>query len=173
MFVSHLDFYFMKVKLADNLNINSIMEVIEYAKQIMITNGNSTQWINGYPSKEVILKDIENQHGYVVIKDNEIAGYFCFIQGVNPEGTYQVIEEGNWLNNEPYGVIHRLASSGKVKGVADACFEYCFSQINNLKVDTHENNIPMQNYFTKLGFECCGIIYVGDGSPRRAFQKCK
>ena len=173
MFVFYLDFYFMKVKLAENSNINSIMEVIECAKQIMIDNGNTTQWINGYPSEDVILKDIVNQHGFVITNNDEIVGYFCFIQGNDPEVTYQVIEGGNWLNNRPYGVIHRLASNGKIKGVADACFDYCFSKIDNIKVDTHENNIPMQNYFKKIGFEYCGIIYVGDGSPRRAFQKEK
>ena len=33
--------------------------------------------------------------------------------------TYQQIYEGTWLNNEPYGVIHRLATNGKQKGVSD------------------------------------------------------
>lgn len=161
----------MKVKLASVSDLKSILNVIELAKQIMLANGNTTQWINGYPSEEIILKDMEQNHGFVIVNNGEIEGYFCFLKGNNPEPTYQLIKDGNWLNNEAYGVIHRLASSGKIKGVADACFDYCFSEINNIKVDTHENNIPMQNYFKKIGFTYCGIIYVGDGSPRRAFQK--
>ena len=163
----------MKTQKAIYSDLKSILKIIDSAKQIMITNGNTTQWINGYPSGEVILNDIANENGFVVLNKEEIVGYFCFIQGNDPEVTYQVIEGGNWLNNRPYGVIHRLASNGKIRGVADACFDYCFSQIDNIKVDTHEKNIPMQNYFKKIGFEYCGIIYVGDGSPRKAFQKEK
>lgn len=161
----------MKVKLALNSDLKSILNVIELAKQIMLANGNTTQWINGYPSEEIILKDIEKNHGFVIVNNGEIEGYFCFLKGNNPEPNYQSIKEGKWLNNESYGVIHRLASSGRVKGIADTCFDFCFSEINNIKVDTHENNIPMQTYFKKIGFMYCGIIYVSDGSPRRAFQK--
>ena len=161
----------MDIRKANKLNLNEIMKIIASAKTIMVANGNATQWINGYPSRETIKQDIENDSAYIISKNNEIKGYFCFIKGNNPEVNYNVIKEGNWLNNEPYGVIHRLASDGTEKGIAQSCFDFCFGEINNIKVDTHENNIPMQNYFKKIGFEYCGIIYVADGSPRRAFQK--
>ena len=161
----------MRIILADESHLKAIIKVIDLAKQIMIANGNKTQWINGYPSEEIILQDIKQNHAYVIMNNEVIEGYFCFLRGENPEPTYSSIEDGKWLNKDSYGVIHRLASSGRIKGIAAACFDFCFSQINNIKVDTHENNIPMQNYFNKIGFEYCGIIYVNDGSPRKAFQK--
>lgn len=161
----------MEVVLANKSHLKNILLVIDLAKQIMIANGNATQWVNGYPSEEIILNDIERNHAYVVVKNEVIEGYFCFLKGSDPEPTYRFLNNGNWLNRDPYGVIHRLASSGRIKGIADACFNFCFSKIDNIKVDTHENNIPMQNYFKKMGFEYCGIIYVSDGSPRKAFQK--
>lgn len=42
-----------------------------------------------------------------------MVGTFCFIVGEDP--TYAVIDNGKWLNDAPYGVIHRMASNGKRK----------------------------------------------------------
>ncbi|WP_316743964.1 hypothetical protein [Pedobacter antarcticus] len=161
----------MKIIAARLEDISQIMLIIEQAKSIMRKNGNQTQWINGYPSKEIIEADIRNQHAFVCIVGAEIAGYFCFIMGSDPDPNYKVIDGGAWLNNAPYGVIHRLASSGTVKGIARKAFEFAFSRINNVRVDTNHDNIPMQNFLKNSGFAYCGIIYVSDGTPRDAFQK--
>lgn len=158
------------IEIAKPEHLNSIMQVIDDARNIMRANGNLTQWINGYPSAEVILNDINQNIGYICWNDTEIVGYFSFLKGDHPEPTYNIIDNGKWLNNEPYGVIHRLASNGKAKGVAKVCFDYCFTQINNIRVDTNNNNLPMQNFFKKYGFTYCGVIYVTDGSQRDAFQ---
>ena len=152
-------------------DIDQVMLIIEQAKQIMRANGNQTQWINGYPSREIIAADIRNQDAFVCLVNTEIVGYFCLIIGSDPEPNYKVIEEGAWLNNSPYGVIHRLASSGTVKGIARKAFDFAFSQINTVRVDTNHDNIPMQKFLSNSGFTYCGIIYVSDGSPRDAFQK--
>ncbi len=40
-----------------------------------------------------------------------------------------------------------------------------------LKLDTHNDNKPMQNLLKKLGFVPCGIITVEDGTERIAFQR--
>lgn len=160
----------MTIQKAQLTDIPAIMQVIDDARNMMRQNGNLTQWINGYPDQETILNDIKNNAAFVCVDTNEIICYFSFLKGNNPEPTYDVIDNGKWLNNKPYGVIHRLASNGKAKGVAKACFDYCFTQINNIRVDTHNNNQPMQNFFKKYGFTYCGVIYVDDGSPRDAFQ---
>ncbi|MFA4868268.1 MAG: hypothetical protein WC623_08730 [Pedobacter sp.] len=161
----------MKIIAADLADVDQIMLIIEQAKSIMRKNGNHTQWINGYPSKEVIQTDIHNQHAFVCLVDMEIVGYFCFMEGNDPDPNYKVIEKGAWINNSPYGVIHRLASSGKVKGVAKNAFDFAFSRIKNVRVDTNHDNLPMQNFLKNSGFVYCGIIYVNDGTPRDAFQK--
>ena len=95
-------------------------------------------------------------------------GTFCFILGDDP--TYQQIYEGTWLNNEPYGVIHRLATNGKQKGVSENCLNWCFERWPNLRVDTHRDNKVMQHILTKYGFQRCGIIYVKNGTERIAYQ---
>ena len=88
-------------------------------------------------------------------------GTFCFILGEDP--TYLNIYEGAWLNDEPYGVIHRMAASGKRKGVSEACLNWCFEHFENIRVDTHRDNKVMQHILTKYGFQRCGIIYVKNG----------
>jgi len=161
----------MEVRKARSKDIDVVMAVISEARQIMRDNGNMTQWDNGYPSKEIISGDINQENGFVCTEDGEVVGYFCFMKGDNPDSNYDIIENGKWLDEAPYGVIHRLASGRKVKGIAQAAFDYAFSEIKNIRVDTHHENAPMQNFLNKLGFTFCGIIYVADGTPRDAFQK--
>lgn len=96
-----------------------------------------------------------------------------FMYDMREDPTYAVIENGSWANDRPYGVLHRIASSGRKKGAASFCMQWCFAQCGNLRCDTHDNNKVMQHVMKKNGFEYCGRIYVEDGSPRVAFQKEK
>ena len=161
----------MTVRPAHINDLDNILQVVEQARQIMRETGNMTQWSNGYPSAQTILDDIVPGHGFVIELDGATVGYFHFSHGQNPEPTYSVIENGQWLDDKPYGVIHRLASGRTAKGIAKAAFDYAFSVIDTIRVDTHHDNIPMKNFLKKNGFTYCGIIYVNDGSPREAFQK--
>ena len=144
------------------------MRIYEYARAQMKINGNPNQWRDTYPPEALIIDDIKNKNSYVIEKDDVICGVFAFIIGDDP--TYQRIE-GQWKNNAPYGTIHRVASSGMMRGVFPVCVEFCEAKISNLRVDTHHDNKIMQHQIEKFGFEKCGIIYIEDGSPRIAYQK--
>lgn len=160
----------MNIRLATPQDLKALMGIFDYARCFMQENGNPNQWINGYPAEEFILKEINDGHCYTCENENsEIVGTFCFIPGEDP--TYAYIEDGEWLNNEPYAVIHRMAGNGKIKGIADECLQWSFKQCKNIRVDTHHDNIVMQNILLKNGFKRCGIIYVKNGTPRIAFQK--
>ena len=98
-----------------------------------------------------------------------MAAVFYFAAEEDP--TYGVIKDGAWLSDAPYGVVHRIASGRAVKGAASFCLEWAFGQTGNIRIDTHENNIPMQNMLKKNGFRYCGRIYLENGEPRIAFQK--
>mgnify|MGYP001130614277 CR=1 FL=1 len=158
------------IRLATQEDLNALIDIFNHARKFMQENGNPNQWINGYPSSQIISEEINQKHCYVYQKeDGEILATFCFIQGEDP--TYLLIENGSWLNNDPYYVIHRLATAGKQKGMAKLCFDWCFSQCNNIRVDTHEDNKVMQHVLEKYGFIRCGIIYHHNGTPRIAYQK--
>ncbi len=151
-------------------DIDAIMDIYTYARSFMKSTGNGNQWINGYPSKELILNDISEGNSYVLTDNSdEINGTFYFRIGDDP--TYAKIYNGQWLSNDPYGVVHRLAGSGKIKGIASICLQWCFDQCGNIRVDTHHDNHVMQSILSKLGYTECGIIYIANGTQRIAFQK--
>lgn len=161
----------MQIREAKPEEVGQILNIVDQARTIMRESGNLTQWTNGYPSEEVISEDIANGHAFVCLVEGNMVGYFCFMKGDHPDPNYAIIENGAWLNDLPYGVIHRLASGRRVRGIAQAAFDFAFSAIDNVRVDTHHDNLPMQNFLKKIGFTYCGIIYVNDGTPRDAFQK--
>lgn len=153
-------------------DIEGIMTLYERAKQFMRATGNMNQWVGGYPRRENVLHDIEKGNNYIGFgPEGEMVMTFAFILGNDP--TYNVIEEGVWLNDEPYGTIHRIASNGKYAGMMRQCVNYCFSKTNNLRIDTHEDNAPMLKALKELDFVRCGKIICQDGTPRIAFQKTK
>lgn len=150
-------------------DIDTIMAIYDSARSYMRREGNSQQWTGGYPSIEQIAADISGGQCYIGIDDSgEIIAVFALIAGDDP--TYARID-GEWLNDLPYATIHRLASSGKKKGVLKACVDFCSSLHANLRADTHECNRTMLAGLSACGFVRCGIIRLADGSPRIAFQR--
>lgn len=159
----------MEIRKAKIEEIDQILEIYASARVFMREHGNAVQWVNGYPQREIIEEDIKQGELYLCLEEEEICAVFFYRVGEDP--TYKVIKDGEWLNDAPYGVVHRIASNQKVKGAASMCLSWAFEQCRNLKIDTHETNIPMQNLLKKNGFKRCGIIYIADGTPRVAFQK--
>lgn len=163
----------MEIRPSTEQDFDRIMEIYEYARQFMASHGNPNQWgPTNWPPKQLIHQDISSGTSYVCIHENRIVGTFFFTTGEDPEPTYWHIENGNWLDDSPYGVVHRIAGDGSVKGIGKFCLEWAFSQCGHLRMDTHGDNIVMQNLLGKLGFVHCGTIYVEeDDNPRLAYEK--
>ena len=165
----------MKIRKSTPEDIKQILSIYAYARSRMKRSGNPDQWKDHYPSLEIIEEDIRNGNSYVIEEQGiaedqpEIVGVFAFICGDDP--TYERIENGSWLNDEPYGTIHRIASSGKQKGVLRCCLSFCEAKAANIRIDTHNCNAIMQHLLESSGFWKCGQIYVADSSPRIAYQK--
>ena len=158
------------IRQAKSGDVDEILRIYDSARRYMRSTGNQTQWINGYPSRDHVLADVTRGVAYVgEDREGHIFMAFAFIIGADP--TYSLIEDGHWLNDRPYGTIHRLGSDGSHPGVLRRCVGFCFSKINNLRLDTHADNVPMLAALARLGFTRCGIIYCDDGSPRIAYQK--
>lgn len=150
------------------------MEIYAFARDFMAKNGNPNQWgPTNWPPRELTQKDIETENSYVCINSNDkIIGTFFFIQGKDIEPTYSEITEGSWLDDSPYGVIHRLAGDGSEKGIESFCINWTYNKCKHIRIDTHIDNIVMQKLVEKLGFIHCGTIYVEqDGYPRLAYEK--
>lgn len=158
----------MEIRKAVQEDLDIILKMYEEARRFMAENGNPNQWINGYPGEEVVQRDLEKGQLYVCQED-EICAVFVFFAEEEPN--YRVIWDGAWLNDKPYGTVHRITSQNKRKGAASFCIDWCFAKCPNLRMDTHRDNLPMQSFLKKKGFKPCGVIHVEDGSERIAFQK--
>ena len=162
----------MEIRKTKLEELDKVMEIYAYARRFMAEHDNPNQWKNNKPSKEQIEQDILAGKHHVCMEDEDIAAVFYFAKETDP--TYVHIYDGQWLNDEDYAVVHRIASSGIVKGAGSFCMHWASTQCENLKIDTHKDNYVMQNMLKKCGFIPCGTIYLENGEERIGFQKvCK
>ncbi len=158
----------LNVRNADMADFEQIMKIYEYAQDYMIKSGNPTQWSHSYPNAELIKSDICQKACKVIYDKDGIHGVFALLDDAEP--TYKRIDNGNWLNDEPYLTIHRLAGDGQVHGLFRCALNYCKNISSNIRADTYADNQIMQKLLENNGFTKCGIIYVKNGTPRIAYH---
>ena len=155
----------------------------------------------GFPDDSLLLRDIARGGGFVIesferwpvgaghdegktvmpdidslvmpgltghLASPHIVAYFALLP--SPEPTYDYID-GAWLTDEPYGVIHRMASYPEVHGIFSTIIDYAASRFSHLRIDTHRDNRIMQHLIEKHGFTYCGIIWLEDGTERLAYER--
>lgn len=159
------------IRKAIDSDLLEIKKIVAKARDIMKSSGNINQWVDGYPSIDVLLADVRSGNAYLLFREDKAIAYFAMIDG--PDPTYNFIAEGNWLNNDSYGVLHRIASNGEAKGVFKEILIYASEHYSNIRIDTHHDNKIMQRLLEKNEFVYCGIIFLTNGSPRLAYQRIK
>lgn len=135
----------------------------------MRSNGNNEQWSDGYPERNIIVNDVANGNSYLICDDGEPIATFAFIKG--PDITYQKIYDGQWTNEEPYYVVHRIASKANKHHVFKDLIDFCFSKAVHIRIDTHPDNTIIQHVILLYGFTYCGIIKTLRGGKRLAYLK--
>lgn len=165
----------MHIRHATLDDLSRIMTIYASARDYMVANNNPKQWASrSWPPEDLVKQDIKTGKSYVCEQDGKISGVFFYDYGEDIDPTYREIENGSWLSDEPYGVVHRIAAAPSVKGVGTYCLNWAFDQSEHMRIDTHGDNIIMKNLLPKLGFEKRGIIYVvEDNDPRIAYEKIK
>ena len=171
----------MVIRPATEADIPAVLPVFEAAKAIMRADGNHDQWgAPGFPGDALLLRDIARGGGFVIeISPHDPSGlgrndsvsivaYFALLP--SPEPTYSHID-GAWLTDEPYGVIHRIASYPEVHGIFSAIIDFAAARYPHLRIDTHRDNRIMQHLIDAAGFTYCGIIWLEDGTERLAYEK--
>ena len=163
----------MEIRHAVEADFGTMMDIYRRARAFMASSGNPNQWgPTNWPPEALIRRDIATGCSYVCTEGERIVGTFFYTSGQDIEPTYAVIEDGAWLDNGPYGVVHRIAADGSTKGVGAFCIQWALEQCGHLRIDTHGDNKVMQNLLAKLGFTHCGTIYVEeDNFPRMAYEK--
>ena len=177
----------MEIRAAVLEDLPQMMAIYETARQFMRRTGNPDQWKDHYPPEEVVRKGIREGKAFLCVADGpqdggsrkapkkgELLGTFYF--AVEEDPTYRKIYEGAWLQEGAYGVVHRVASAGRGRGFAKACFQWAQArcpalQAASLRIDTHRDNLVMQHVLEENGFTRCGIIYLEDGDERLAYER--
>ena len=156
----------MEIRKASVQDLEQIMQVYDKARKFMRENGNAEQWGEDYPSAELIEHDIDKM--YLCMSEGRIAcvSYYA----AEEDEDYKEIN-GKWLNEEPYGVVHRVASTGIVRGAASFCLDWAYAQTQNLRMDTYSDNIPLQKLLEKCGFQYCGSFERLGMDKWMAYQK--
>ena len=149
-------------------DLTEILRIYEVARGLMAERGNPHQWGTTYPQPELIMADIEKQELYLIVEDYIPRGVFMFSKHIDPD--YDEIEDGKWLIDEPYAVIHRVAGDGTIRGLVKQTIEFCQDMCTHIRMDTGEQNLVMQHVLEKNGFKRCGIVHVEDGSRRVAYE---
>jgi len=92
------------IELADKTDIDEVMILTGKINQNLLQN-NMTQWNNGYPNKEVYLKDIELKSMYKMLNDKgQIIGFGSINQNQHPN-----FAEANWQDkSKGFRLIYRL-----------------------------------------------------------------
>lgn len=155
-------------------DIPAIMEIIADAQSLLASRG-VDQWQDGYPTADIIAQDIARAECYVIEIDRSVAA--TAVISFAGEVTYNSID-GAWLNDNSYVVVHRLAvrNSALRSGLARQMMLYAEELalqrgINNIRVDTHSDNLAMQALLARMDYKLCGKITLLSGAPRIAFQK--
>lgn len=159
-------------------DLPAIMEIIRQAVESLKKRG-VDQWQDGYPNEETAKADIEKEISYVAcITESgweQVVG--TAVISFEPEPVYADIYDGNWRADVSYAVIHRIATAEKMKdrGVAgklmDFARESCrIKGISWIRIDTHRDNLVMQKFLEKQGFECRGSITLESGAHRFAYD---
>ena len=162
----------MTLRTATEADIPAIMKILEAGRDIMLASGNLNQWPQGYPTEEMVRRDIGPGYGKVMEDGGRIVAYFACIP--SPDPTYAVIYDGAWEDDEkPYYVVHRIASFPQVHGVFKTMMEYLDALTDNIRIDTHKDNKIMQHNLAKYGFKYCGIIHIASGAERLAYQRIR
>ena len=157
------------IRKATENDIQAVLAIFDKAKDIMRSDGNSTQWGDGYPDAGIVRTDISMGGAHIIEQDGKPVAYFALLP--SPEPTYSSID-GKWLDDSsPYHVIHRIASTPESHGVFRRIIEYALSVSGNLRIDTHRDNAIMQHVILKNGFTRCGVIHIASGAERIAFEK--
>lgn len=157
------------IRKAEYTDIRRALDIYDSARRFMRSRGNAVQWVNGYPSEELLRADVAAGQLYVMEDAGGVYAVFAFIIGDDP--TYQVID-GAWLDDgTPYGTLHRLGSDGTRRGVLAEAVDWALTRLPHLRADTHEANVTMQRCLERAGFVRCGVIHVADGTPRLAYER--
>lgn len=147
----------LNTRKATEADFGRLDEIFEGARQFMQVHNNPNQWTNGYPDSQNVLPALKEGRLFVVVDENSntIVGTYVL---ADHEEAYAEIHDGAWQSDQAYKVIHRFATVPE-HGVGTFILKMLMAQYPYLRLDTHQDNQPMQNLALKLGFKHAGRVF--------------
>ncbi|MBS9338307.1 GNAT family N-acetyltransferase [Fructobacillus sp. M2-14] len=154
--------YMRRAKARD---IDAIVEILQTAKGYLKEQG-IDQWQADYPNSDTIQEDLDKHQAFVLMSDDQVAGYAAAFEGEDP--LYTNLVDGSWLKGgHDYASLHRVAISDKFRGqrltprFITALVSYFYAQgARDFRIDTHPGNLPMQKVIANNGFEQRGTVHM-------------
>lgn len=164
----------MLIRLANSADITAIMNIVHGAQEALRELG-IDQWQDGYPTADVILKDIIEGVGYVAcIPNGDIVGYEAVV--LTGEEVYRQLPNEAWNTPNEYVVVHRLCvlKEHTRMGIAKQLLSFAAQSaiergVRAFRIDTHRGNIRMMTLLPQLGFKHVGVVRY-DSGEREAFD---
>lgn len=157
-----------RIRLATEDDLGAVVAAYDAARGFMRANGNPTQWPGAYPGLPDAEKDLAAGALWVLDGGSGPSAVMSVMRG--PDPTYARIDGEPWLNDDPYWVMHRMAVAESGRGAGTRMLSWLVARHDNVRADTHADNVPMQRTLEKCGFVRRGTIWVEDGSPRVAYH---
>lgn len=146
----------MKVRLACVDDLNEIMELYHLVSDMMEDSAYDIGWRKEvYPTKEIVLLDIEQQTLYVLEKNEKIIG--AIVLNHEYEECYQNIYWQIYAEDEEVTIIHRFCIHPDYRG----CGKYLLKQIikiakkdgqKSIRLDVLSSNKPAICLYEKCSF---------------------
>ena len=144
---------------AQSCETDRIMQIIRQAQARMHAAG-SRQWQDGYPAPGHISADIGRNRGYVLCKPGVEGPLSVIAYGAvvfDGEPAYDAID-GQWLTDEPYVLVHRIAVADGERAAAwrrNSCTVWRHSHRNAASK-------PFASTPTSTTRPCCGCSNARD-----------
>ncbi len=138
------------------------------------------QWQGGYPSDELLMSDIANGEGFVVLHGEEVAAYFVLTTRDEPD--YALIRDGKWTPGLLSCNMHRgmVGEAYRGTGISAVMFSFAEELTREMgrrcvRLDTHKDNKAMLQVLRDCGYRYRGNVDItaepGHETLRRCFEK--
>lgn len=142
-------------------DLNEIYNLTKNCANNLIENG-IFQWNEQYPSKEILVKDIDLQQLWKIVSNNKIVGVIVITEIEDAE--YKNV---TWLTENTKNLyIHRLAVHPKYqkKGFATQLMNFAenyatVNHYNSVRLDTFSKNLRNLKFYKARNYQKLEAIY--------------
>ncbi|MCH5209857.1 MAG: GNAT family N-acetyltransferase [Oscillospiraceae bacterium] len=159
----------MKILKCTEEYLSAVVELYNKVTIYLENTINYPKWTYGeYPSKESVMKAMQDGVQYVCMDGNKAVG--AFVLNDNPQGDYSAGDWSIYLDEGEYLVIHTLASDSDLqgRGIGRMMVEYCIEKAKKdgykaVRIDVVPGNALARRLYEKCGFSFAGERDLGRG----------